>query len=124
MCSTCGATTGPRHAWTSARGGQPRLEWFTLAGKIRCRQNDPLGEPALAGADEGPCFARKPHSDPYAPRSRPEPPAAEHDALLYFLADAPWRDRPVRRVAALWARWPATQHGPVRCAILDDTGLL
>jgi SRSO17 transposase len=62
--------------------------------------------------------------EPIAARSRPDAPDAEHQALLYFVNEAPWRDQPVRRSAALWALWPATVHSPVRCAIIDDTGLL
>ncbi len=62
--------------------------------------------------------------EPIAARARPDAPKAEHHALLYFVAHAPWSDRAVRRSAALWGLWPAIQSGPVRYSIIDDTGLL
>src|SRR5215207_1920512 len=62
--------------------------------------------------------------EPLAARSCPDAPGAEHKAFCYFVGRAPWRDRAVRRHAAAWALWGATAAGPVRCTIIDDTGLL
>lgn len=62
--------------------------------------------------------------EPLAARSCPDRCDAEHQALLYFVAEAPWRDHAVRRAAATWALWAATAAGPVRRTIIDDTGLL
>lgn len=62
--------------------------------------------------------------EPLAARSRPDAPGAEHKAFCYFVGLAPWDDRAVRRAATAWALWGATAAGPVRCTIIDDTGLL
>lgn len=62
--------------------------------------------------------------EPLAARSRPDAPAAEHHALCYFVGEAPWDDRAVRRAAAAWALWAATVASPVRATIVDDTGFL
>jgi SRSO17 transposase len=62
--------------------------------------------------------------EPLAARSRPDAPRAEHHALHYFVAEAPWSDRRVRRAAAAWGLWAATAAGPVRASIIDDTGFL
>jgi SRSO17 transposase len=62
--------------------------------------------------------------EPLAARSRPDAAKAEHHALCYLIAEAPWRDRAVRRAAAAWGLWAATAAGPVRATIVDDTGFL
>lgn len=62
--------------------------------------------------------------EPLAAPTRPGSPDAAHQALLHFVANAPWDDRAVRRRALAWALWGATARGPVRGTILDDTGLL
>jgi SRSO17 transposase len=62
--------------------------------------------------------------EPIAARACPHAPDAEHQRLLYFVADAPWNDRAVRRAGAAWALWAATSRSPVRTTIIDDTGML
>jgi SRSO17 transposase len=62
--------------------------------------------------------------EPIAARACPDAPDAEHQRLLYFVADAPWNDRVVRRAGAAWALWAAASRSPVRTTIIDDTGLL
>jgi SRSO17 transposase len=62
--------------------------------------------------------------EPIAARTRPDDADAEHQRLLYFVADAPWSDRVVRRASAAWALHAATTRGPVQTTIIDDTGML
>jgi hypothetical protein len=62
--------------------------------------------------------------EPLAARSRTDAAKAEHHALCYLIAEAPWRDHAVRRAAAAWGLWAATAAGPVRATIIDDTGFL
>jgi len=62
--------------------------------------------------------------EPIAARACPDAPDAEHQRLLYFVADAPWNDRVVRRGGAAWSLWAATSRSPVRTTIIDDTGML
>lgn len=62
--------------------------------------------------------------EPLAARAHPEAPESAHHSLRYFLARAAWDDRAVRRTAAAWALMGATAGSPVRCTIIDDTGLL
>jgi SRSO17 transposase len=47
-----------------------------------------------------------------------------HQRLLHFLADSPWSDRGVRRVAARHAVEAMQAHEPVRTWIIDDTGFI
>ncbi len=62
--------------------------------------------------------------EPLAAPTRSDAPDAAHQALLHFVANAPWDDRDVRRRALAWGLWGATARSPVRGTILDDTGLL
>jgi SRSO17 transposase len=47
-----------------------------------------------------------------------------HQRLLHFLADSPWSDQAVRRVAAQHAIRAMQAHEPVRTWIIDDTGFI
>lgn len=47
-----------------------------------------------------------------------------HQKLQYFVSEADWDDREVRRVAARYAVEALQQHGPIRSWIIDDTGFL
>jgi SRSO17 transposase len=47
-----------------------------------------------------------------------------HQRLLHFLADSPWSDQAVRRVAAQHAIEAMQAHEPVRTWIIDDTGFI
>lgn len=62
--------------------------------------------------------------EPLAARSRPDAAGAEHKAFCYFVSQAPWNDRAVRRAASAWALWGANTESAVRVSIIDDTGLL
>ena len=62
--------------------------------------------------------------EPLAARLWPERANAAHQALCYFLRETRWDDHAVRRAGAAWALWAATRGGPVRGAIIDDTGML
>ena len=62
--------------------------------------------------------------EPLAARAHPEAPGAAHKSLCFFLGQSVWSDHDVRRTSAAWALWGATAAGPVRCTIIDDTGLL
>jgi SRSO17 transposase len=56
-----------------------------------------------------------------AAQSNPTAPSAEHQALHYFLADAPWNDHAVRRASARWSLQHLHPGSPVRATVLDDT---
>lgn len=47
-----------------------------------------------------------------------------HQKLQYFISEAEWDDRAVRRAAAMYAIEALSQHEPVRTWIIDDTGFL
>jgi SRSO17 transposase len=49
---------------------------------------------------------------------------ALHQRLGHFLADSPWSDRAVRRVAAEFGMAAMIAHHPVETWIVDDTGFL
>ncbi len=68
--------------------------------------------------------AERKSMEPLAARSRPDATDAEHKAFCYFVGQAAWDDRAVRRRAAFWALMGATAHSPVRATIVDDTGML
>lgn len=50
--------------------------------------------------------------------------SAAHQRVVHFLADSPWDDHEVRRVAANHAIEAMTMQEPVRTWIIDDTGFL
>lgn len=107
---------------TFAPGFESRLECFL----------DHIGE-ALPRSDQREKFAlytlgllseaERKSVEPLAAPTRPDAPDAAHQALLHFVANAPWEDRAVRRRALAWGLWGATARSPVRGTILDDTGL-
>lgn len=64
--------------------------------------------------------------EPIAARACADPARAdaEHQRLLHFALDAPWRDDDVRREAARYALEAMTAREPVDSWIIDDTGFL
>jgi SRSO17 transposase len=47
-----------------------------------------------------------------------------HQKLQYFISEADWDDREVRRAAAQYAIEELSRHEPIRTWIIDDTGFL
>lgn len=120
----CGRSSSQGVAPTTfAPGFESRLERFL----------DHVGE-ALPRSDQRAKFAlytlgllseaERKSVEPLAAATRPDAPDAAHQALLHFVANAPWEDRSVRRRALAWGLWGATARSPVRGTILDDTGML
>lgn len=62
--------------------------------------------------------------EPIAAACSPRDGKAEHKRLHHFVADTPWSDRAVRRVAVAWAIWGMQSIEPIRHTIVDDTGFL
>jgi SRSO17 transposase len=62
--------------------------------------------------------------EPLAARACPDAPQAAHQALQYFVAEAPWDDHAVRAASARWALDAVTPAGPVRATVIDDTAFL
>ena len=64
--------------------------------------------------------------EPIAARACADPSRAdaEHQRLLHFALDSPWRDHEVRREAARYAVEAMTEHAPIDSWIIDDTGFL
>ena len=70
--------------------------------------------------------AERKSMEPIAARASggPEKVVAYHERLVHFLADSPWKDRPVREYAARYALDEMTARSPITAWILDDTGFL
>jgi SRSO17 transposase len=64
--------------------------------------------------------------EPIAARACADPTRAdaEHQRLLHFALDSPWRDQDVRTEAARYAITAMTKHAPIDSWIIDDTGFL
>src|ERR1700744_3886034 len=64
--------------------------------------------------------------EPIAARACADPARAdaEHQRLLHFALDSPWRDEDVRTEAARYAITAMTEHAPIDSWIIDDTGFL
>ena len=64
--------------------------------------------------------------EPIAARACADPTRAdaEHQRLLHFALDSPWRDEDVRAEAARYALTAMTKHAPIDSWIIDDTGFL
>lgn len=64
--------------------------------------------------------------EPIAARACGDPARAdaEHQRLLHFALDSPWRDEDVRTAAARYALAAMTKHAPIDSWIIDDTGFL
>ena len=64
--------------------------------------------------------------EPIAARACADPARAdaEHQRLLHFALDSPWRDEDVRAEAARYAIAAMTKHAPIDSWIIDDTGFL
>jgi SRSO17 transposase len=61
--------------------------------------------------------------EPIAAQLAPDKVPAKHQSLQQFIADAPWRDRPVLGVARQYALPALLRHGGVQATLVDDTGI-
>lgn len=61
--------------------------------------------------------------EPIAAQVSPGRTKAKHQALQQFIADAPWRDEAVLRVARDFTLPIFERHGGVKASIIDDTGI-
>jgi SRSO17 transposase len=70
--------------------------------------------------------AERKSAEPIAALACPEPAGVDrqHQRLIHFLADSPWSDRSVRRVAARYAVSALTAQEAIEASIIDDTGFL
>jgi len=67
--------------------------------------------------------ARRKSVEPMAERISPGRVGAEHQSLLHFVGQAPWKDDAVLRVAREYAQPAMVEHGPIEAWIIDDTGI-
>ena len=70
--------------------------------------------------------AERKSAEPLAARACVDPSRAdaEHQRLLYFLADSKWDDEAVRQESARYGLASMTAHDPIQAWTLDDTGFL
>jgi SRSO17 transposase len=61
--------------------------------------------------------------EPMAARIDPGHVESRHQSMHHFVADAPWDERAVIRVAREWALEQFERHGPVEAWVVDDTGI-
>src|SRR5881628_1266096 len=59
--------------------------------------------------------------EPMAARVDPRHVRARHQSMHHFVANAPWDEGAVLRVARDWVLAPMARHGPVAAWIVDDT---
>ncbi len=60
--------------------------------------------------------------EPMAARVDPAHVSSRHQSMHHFVADAPWHDEAVLRVARGWALEAMETQGPLEAWIVDDTG--
>jgi SRSO17 transposase len=104
-------------------GGQGRLlKYFSAIGAAlnnkKRRESFAIYAMGLLGS------AERKSAEPLAAAvsADPEKCDAHHQRLLHFLGDSPWSDHAVRREASGHAIEAMTEHEPIRCWIIDDTG--
>ncbi len=61
--------------------------------------------------------------EPMAERISPGRVSAEHQSMLHFVGQAPWKDDAVLREVREYALPTMLNHGPIDAWIIDDTGL-
>ncbi len=61
--------------------------------------------------------------EPMAAKIDPRHVESRHQSMHHFVADAPWDERAVLRVARDWALEQFERHGPVEAWVVDDTGI-
>lgn len=61
--------------------------------------------------------------EPMAARVDPRHVRARHQSMHHFVANAPWDDSAVLRVARDWVLEPMERHGAVAAWVVDDTGI-
>lgn len=59
--------------------------------------------------------------EPMAARIDPRHVRARHQSMHHFVANAPWDDSAVRRIARAWVLEQMERHGPVAAWVVDDT---
>jgi len=60
--------------------------------------------------------------EPMAARVDPMHVQSRHQSMHHFVADSPWEDAEVMRVARNWALEAMEEQGPIEAWIVDDTG--
>jgi SRSO17 transposase len=61
--------------------------------------------------------------EPMAAKIDPRHVESRHQSMHHFVADAPWDERAVLRVARDWTLEQFERHGPVEAWVVDDTGI-
>jgi len=61
--------------------------------------------------------------EPMAARIDPRHVESRHQSMHHFVADAPWDEAAVLRVARDWALEQFERHGPIEAWVVDDTGI-
>ena len=61
--------------------------------------------------------------EPMAAKIDPRHVESRHQSMHHFVADAPWDERAVLRIARNWALEQFERHGPVEAWVVDDTGI-
>jgi SRSO17 transposase len=61
--------------------------------------------------------------EPMAARVDPRRVRARHQSMHHFVANAPWQDAPVLKVARDWVLEQMERHGAVAAWVVDDTGI-
>jgi SRSO17 transposase len=105
-------------------GMQRLADYFALIGEVlrNKKRKASFAAYALGVLSEG---DRK-SMEPMAARvwGDPKHAGSGHQKLQYFVSEAIWDDRAVRRAAARYAIEALSQHEPIRTWIIDDTGFL
>src|SRR4030042_3022070 len=72
----------------------------------------------------GLCLAGERKSiEPMAARIDPRHVCARHQSMHHFVANAPWDDGAVLKVAGDWVLEQLERHGAVAAWVVDDTGI-
>src|SRR5678816_1037688 len=105
--------------------GVQRLEdYFALIGEVlrNKKRRASFAAYALGLLSEG----ERKSMEPIAAKvwGDPEHAGSGHQKLQYFVSEAIWDDREVRRAAARYAIDELSRQEPVRTWIIDDTGFL
>jgi SRSO17 transposase len=107
-----------------AEGVQRLEDYFSLIGEIlrNKKRRASFAAYALGLLSEG----ERKSMEPMAAKvwGDPQHAGSGHQKLQYFVSEAVWDDREVRRAAARYAIEVLSQQEPVRTWIIDDTGFL
>lgn len=61
--------------------------------------------------------------EPMAALIDPTRVSKRQQSMLHIVGNSPWSDTAVMQVAYAWASGPISDHGPIDCMILDDSGI-